>query len=338
MDLNATWFLLVGVLLIGYAILDGFDLGVGVLSLFRRDLREKRILMNAIGPVWDGNEVWLITGGGALFAAFPPVYATVFSGFYLALFLLLTALILRAVSLEFHGKILAEQWRRFWSLAFGLGSLLPAVLFGVALGNIIRGVPIDAGGMWAGTFLGLLNPYAILIGIFSLVTLVMHGALYLTMKTEGELQKSMTAWAVGGWAVFIILWVIVTFWTVFAAPHVFQGITSKPLFWILLILLLASIILIPIRARAGRYFSAFLASSLAIACLLGLTAVGLYPRIVPSSLGLDYSLTAYNASSSALTLKTMLIIALIGMPLVIAYTTYVYTVFKGKVKLEEGGY
>lgn len=338
MDLNTIWYLLVGVLLIGYAILDGFDLGVGVVSLFRRDPREKRMLMNAIGPVWDGNEVWLITGGGALFAAFPPVYATVFSGFYLALFLLLAALILRAVSLEFHGKILTMKWRRFWSLAFGFGSLLPAVLFGVALGNIIRGVPIDAGGMWAGSFLGLLNPYAILIGIFSLVTLLMHGALYLALKTDGELQKSMIRWAVGGWAAFILLWVIVTIWTVFSAPHIFQGITSKLLFWVLLILLAASIILIPIRARAGRFFHAFLCSSLAIACLLGLTAVGLYPRIVPSRLGLDYSLTAYNSSSSELTLKTMLIIALIGMPLVIAYTAYIYTVFKGKVKLEEGGY
>jgi cytochrome d ubiquinol oxidase subunit II len=171
MDLNSIWFWLIAVLIIGYAILDGFDFGVGVLSLFGRDEKERRIHFNAIGPVWDGNEVWLITGGGALFAAFPIVYATVFSGFYLALMLLLTALIFRAVSFEFRNKVESPGWRRAWDFAFGFGSLLPAVLFGIAVGNILRGVPIDASGNFLGTFLGLLNPYSIGVGLLSLVLL-----------------------------------------------------------------------------------------------------------------------------------------------------------------------
>ncbi len=164
MDLNTIWFLLVAVLIIGYAILDGFDLGVGVLHLFTRNEEEKRINMNAIGPVWDGNEVWLLTGGGALFAAFPIVYATVFSGFYIALMLLLFALIFRAVSFEFRGKVESVKWKKTWDAAFGIGSLLPAVLFGVAVGNILRGIPIDGNGIFTGNFFTLLNPYSILVG------------------------------------------------------------------------------------------------------------------------------------------------------------------------------
>ncbi|MCL5030614.1 MAG: cytochrome d ubiquinol oxidase subunit II, partial [Bacteroidetes bacterium] len=176
MDLNLTWFLLVGVLIIGYAILDGFDLGVGVIHLFTKDEIEKRIEMNAIGPVWDGNEVWLLTGGGALFAAFPIVYATVFSGFYIAFMLLLTALIFRAVSFEFRGKVNSSGWKKLWDLAFGLGSLLPSILFGVAIGNILRGIPINEQGNFTGSFIDLLNPYSILIGLLSLAMFIMHGA------------------------------------------------------------------------------------------------------------------------------------------------------------------
>src|SRR5512147_1077494 len=174
MDLNTVWFLLIGVLLTGYAILDGFDLGVGVLHLFARDEEERRLHINAIGPVWDGNEVWLLTGGGALFAAFPVVYATVFSGFYLALMLLLVALILRAVSMEFRSKVDSPGWKKVWDWAFGIGSLLPAILFGVAFGNVLRGIPINEQGLFTGSFLELLNPYAILIGLLSLALFTMH--------------------------------------------------------------------------------------------------------------------------------------------------------------------
>jgi len=175
--LQVTWFLLIGVLLTGFAILDGFDLGVGVWHLRARGDRERRTLLNAVGPVWDGNEVWLLTAGGALFAAFPPVYASVFSGFYMALMLLLLALIFRAVSMEFRGKVESDGWRRFWDLGFGLGSALPAILFGVAVGNIMRGIPLDADGNFTGTFFSLLHPYALATGLLSLAAFVCHGAI-----------------------------------------------------------------------------------------------------------------------------------------------------------------
>ena len=189
MDLQTTWFLLVGVLLAGYTILDGFDLGVGTLHLFlAKDDRERRTSLNSIGPVWDGNEVWLLTGGGALFAAFPPVYATVFSGFYLALMLLLVALIVRAVSLEFRSKEASPRWRQGWDVAFAVSSALPALLFGVALGNVLRGVPLDADGEYAGTFFTLLNPFALVVGLGGLAMFVMQGACWLNLKTEGAMK------------------------------------------------------------------------------------------------------------------------------------------------------
>ena len=338
MDLNAIWFWLIGVLIIGYAILDGFDLGVGVLHLFTRNSAERRIYMNAIGPVWDGNEVWLLTGGGALFAAFPPVYATVFSGFYLALMLLLTALIFRAVSMEFRSKLAGAGWQRFWDRAFGLGSLVPAVLFGVAYGNILRGIPVSSEGIFTGDFAGLLNPYAILVGLLTLVLFTMHGAAYLTLKTDGDLRARLTRWVSRSWMGFILLYIVATIATVFVSPFLFERILQNPLVWVFLVLLLASALAIPLAIRAGRYLLAFLGSSCTIALAIGLSALSLFPRLVPSITDPAYSLTAYNASSSGTTLETMLIIALIGMPLVIGYTIFIYRKFRGKVIITEESY
>lgn len=338
MDLNTIWFLLVGVLLIGYAILDGFDLGVGVLHLFAKDEHQRRTNLNAIGPVWDGNEVWLLTGGGALFAAFPVVYATVFSAFYLALVLLLLALILRAVSFEFRSKLDSPGWRRLWDWALGIGSLLPAVLFGVALGNVVRGLPLDASGTFLGSFLGLLNPYAILIGVLSLVLFVMHGAVYMTMKTDGDQRQSMLSWANGAWIACVTLYVAATLATFFAAGFLFEGLLKQPLFWLLLGLLFAALLYLPLALRKGKYSAAFACSSIGIACMMGLAATSLFPRIVPSTIDLGNSLTIYNASSTPKTLFTMLVIALIGMPIVIGYTVAIYWVFKGKVVLDSNSY
>ncbi len=337
-DLNTIWFLLIGILIIGYAILDGFDLGVGVLHLFARNNTERRIHINAIGPVWDGNEVWLLTAGGALFAAFPVVYATTFSAFYLALMLLLAALIFRAVSMEFRGKVDSDGWRRFWDWSFGLGSLLPSVLFGVAVGNVLRGLPIESGAVFRGNFLDLLNPYSIVIGLLSLTMFVMHGALYMTLKSDGELQERMGKIGSGMWIIFVILYVIATVYSVFEARYLFEGLLSSPLFWILFIILLASIVYMPVGVKSRSYFRAFLASSATIACIIGLSAVSMYPRFVPSSIDAANSLTIYNASSTDKTLTVMLIIALIGMPLVIAYSAYIYNVFKGKTVLAEESY
>lgn len=337
-DLNTTWFILVGVLITGYAILDGFDLGVGVLHLFARDNTERRINMNAVGPVWDGNEVWLLTAGGALFAAFPPVYATIFSGFYIAIMLLLAALIFRAVSFEFRNKIDSPSWQRLWDWSFGLGSLLPIILFGVAVGNILRGVPIDANGLYAGSFLGLLNPYAILIGVLSLVMLVMHGALYMTLKTDGELRDRMTKWASGAWVAFVVAYFMATMYTIFEAPFMMDGILSKPLFWVFMIALLTAVAYLPVALKAQRFFQAFLSSSTLIATVIGIAAVSMFPMLAPSSIDLSYSLTAYNACSTPRTLMTMLVITLIGMPIVIFYTIYIYRVFKGKTVITEESY
>ncbi len=338
MDLNTAWFLLVGVLIIGYAILDGFDLGVGILSLFVKEEKEKRIYMNSIGPVWDGNEVWLITGGGALFAAFPIVYATVFSGFYIAFMLLLAALIFRAVSFEFRSKVDSASWKKMWDTLFGIGSLLPSILFGVAIGNILRGLPIDSQGQYIGTFFGLLNPYSIIVGLLSLSLFVLHGAIYLTLKTEESVRNKILSILNKTWIIFTILYAIASFYTFFEAPFLFDGILKNPLFWISFIIMLGSLILIPVFINGRQYFKAFISSSLLIATMIGLSAISLFPRLVPSNIGLDYSLTIYNASSSQLTLKTMLYIALIGMPIVIAYTILIYRVFKGKVELNKESY
>jgi cytochrome bd ubiquinol oxidase subunit II len=338
MDLNTTWFLLVGVLIIGYAILDGFDLGVGVLHLFAKSNDERRIHLNAIGPVWDGNEVWLLTAGGALFAAFPIVYARVFSAFYLALMLLLTALIFRAVSMEFRGKVDSPKWRRVWDWAFGLGSLLPAVLFGVAVGNILRGIPLDASRQFTGSFLGLLNPYAILIGLLSLVMCVMHGATYMTLKTGGELQTRMRGWASRGWLAFVVLYGLATLATKSVAPWHFAGLAKNPLFWALLPLMLAAVWYFNTALKKGKYFPAFLASSAMIATMIGLAALSMFPLLAPSSIDLANSLTIYNAASTPRTQMVMLVIALVGMPIVIGYTAFIYTRFKGKVVIGEESY
>jgi len=338
MDLNTIWFLLVGVLIAGYAVLDGFDLGVGVLHLFARDDDERRVHLRSIGPVWDGNEVWLLTGGGALFAAFPVVYATVFSGFYLALMLVLFALIARAVALEFRGAVDGPRWRRAWDWAFGLGSLLPALLFGVAVGNVLRGVPITAEASWAGSFLGLLNPYALLVGLVSLTLFVMHGALWLRLKSSGDLGERMARWAGRAWAAFVLVYGAATAVTFVSAPHLFAGVTRRPLFWVLLVVLVAALATVPWATRRGRELQAFLASAALIVAMIGLCAVSLFPRIVPSSLGLDRSLTIYNAASTPRTLTVMLVIALVGMPLVIAYTAAIYWIFRGKVRATDAGY
>ena len=337
MDLNTIWFLLVAVLIAGYAVLDGFDLGAGTLHLFLGGETERRTVMNACGPVWDGNEVWLLAGGGALFAAFPPVYATVFSGFYLALTLLLVALIFRAVSFEFRGKVDAPGWRRTWDLAFGLGSAVPALLFGVAVGNVLRGVALDASGV-STTLVGLLNPYALLIGVLGLAMFVLHGATYLALKTDGALRERMGRTAAFAWVAFIALYAVATVASWFVSPFLFEGWFGNPLTWIFFVLLLAACIAGPLAVRAGAFGRAFLASATATASVIALAAVGLFPRLVPVRADLARSLTIYNASSSQHTLAVMLVIALVGMPLVILYTAFIYRAFRGKTVLTPESY
>jgi cytochrome bd ubiquinol oxidase subunit II len=334
LDLQLVWFLLIGILLAGYAILDGFDLGVGMMHLFvARTDRDRRILLNAIGPVWDGNEVWLLTGGGAIFAAFPKVYATVFSGFYLALMLLLTALILRAVSLEFRSKVESPAWRRLWDGAFAVGSFLPAVLFGVAIGNVMRGVPIGTDGEFAGTFLGLLNPFSLGIGLLSTAMFLMQGATWLTLRTDGELRARAASVKRGAWTAFVVLWALTTFWSRSEAPHLWANYDG-PTTWLAPGVFVLATAVYPLTSGVRS----FVFSSVAIASLIAVMGQALYPYMVPSLGDLANSLTIQNASSSALTLKVMLTIALIGMPFVIGYTIWIYRGFMHPVVLDEHSY
>lgn len=338
MDLQTIWFLLVGVLLTGYAILDGFDLGVGVLHLLiAKNDRERRIMLNSIGPLWDGNEVWLLTGGGAIFAAFPKVYATVFSGFYLALMLVLLALILRAVSLEFRSKVADATWRAAWDTAFAVGSFLPALLFGVAIGNVLRGLPIASDGEFAGTFLGLLNPFALVCGLLSLSMFVMQGASWLSLKAEGGLRTRAIAAGRIAWGAFFVLWIAATVFSRTAAPHLWNNY-SNPTAWIAPALFVIAALAYPFVLKTGSGLRTFTVSSLSIAALLAIMGQALFPYMVPSFGDPANSLTIYNASSTALTLKVMLAIALSGMPVVLAYTIFIYRNFMAPVVLDEHSY
>jgi len=337
-DLNTVWFLLVGVLFTGYAVLDGFDLGIGALHLCTKDDAERRTLLNAIGPVWDGNEVWLITGGGALFAAFPNVYATVFSGFYLALILLLASLILRGVSIEFRGKQPMRWWRQTWDVCFSTGSVLAALLFGVALGNIAWGIPIDNRGEFAGTFWGLLKPYPVLVGVTTVALFMMHGAIYGAMKTEGALHDKLRVWARRCILFLAICVVTLTAATLFFAPHLTARMREYPWLFGLVAVNLLAVANILREFHRGRDGRAFLSSCMVIVTLMALFAINMFPSLVYSLPHPENSLTIYNAASSRKTLGIMLIIAGIGMPLVIAYTVCIYWIFRGKVKLDRASY
>lgn len=337
-DLNTVWFILVGVLFTGYAMLDGFDLGVGSLHLLTKTDEHRRIMLNAIGPVWDGNEVWLVTGGGALFAAFPLVYATVFSGFYIAFMLLLFALIFRAVAIEFRSKRSSARWRRAWDVSFALGSIVAAILVGVALGNIALGIPLGPDFEYQGSFFDLLRPYPLLVGVAALLLFVMHGAIYLHMKTEGELHDQVRGWVKPAVAAFAAAYVVVTAVTVLSVPHMTDTIRANPILFVIPIVNVLAIANIPRELRLDRPFRAFLSSCTALVALMALFGIGMYPLMVYSNPAPENSLTIYNAASSQSTLTIMLIIAIIGVPLVLTYTTGIYWVFRGKVVLDENSY
>ena len=335
--LQVAWFFLIGVLLCGYAILDGFDLGAGFWHLFTKK-SERRTVLNAVGPVWDGNEVWLLTGGGAMFAAFPPVYATVFSGFYIALMLLMLSLILRAVSLEFRHQFDSPTWQQAWDTTFGVGSILIATLTGVALGNIMRGVPITPGGEFAGSFLGLLNPYSLVIGLTGLAMLATHGALYLSIKAPGELEEKARGWAQSAWIAYAALFVVAAIYTFAAQKHLLVNYSRAPILWIVPVLAIAALIGVGVLARKGRTKLAFVCSGASIAANWGLVGAGIFPYMVRASNTGGMDLTIWNASSSKLTLTVMLIVALIFMPLVLGYTAFVYKMFAGKVEVGPDSY
>lgn len=338
-DLQFIWFSLFVILLIGYAILDGFDLGVGILHLFSKEDAERRLMLNSIGPVWDGNEVWLVTAGGALFAGFPDVYATICSAFYAPIMILLTGLIFRAVAIEFRSKQPMGWWRWMWDILFTFASFVIALALGAAAGNLIRGIPLDEHKEFIGDFQSLFHPYAFLIGLTTVALFTMHGSIYLMMKTEGEFHEKMRKWVNPSIIFFIICYAIATMATLIYMPHMSEIIKQRPFFFFFVVINILVIANIPREIHLGRDGRAFMSSCINIILLMGLYAVGTYPVVVRAINAPDeLSLTIYNSSSSETTLKILLLMALIGIPLVLAYTSAIYYIFRGKVKLDANSY
>jgi cytochrome bd ubiquinol oxidase subunit II len=327
MALQAIWFILIVVLLAGYAVLDGYDLGAGFWYFFTKKDEERRSILNAIGPFWDGNMVWLLTGGGALFAAFPEVYATVFSGMYLALMLVLFALIFRAVAIEYRSKSNSKSWKSGWDLAFFLGSTLPALLYGVALGNILRGLPLDAHHSYMGNFFTLLNPFALFIGVTGLAMLLTHGALYISITSKDDLALKAVVWAKVTWIVYSACFCLAVAISSFQG-HLDDNYRAHPALWFVPIFTLIFIVLIFTHLLKNKLTVAFIASSLSIIGVFASMAVALFPNIVPSLDEPGVNMTIYNSSSSQRTLLAMLIIALIGMPIVVWYTIWINRILR----------
>lgn len=321
--LQISWFFLIGILFTGYALLDGFDLGVGNLFLLAKNPKDKMAMLESIGPFWDSNQVWLITGGGALFAAFPEVYATTFSGFYLAFMLLLFALILRAVSIEFYWQIKTPTWQKVWSTNFFIGSIIPSFLYGVAMGNILQGIPLDANFNYLGGFFNLLNPYALIMGVFTVCMFTIHGAAYLFLQAPKVLHKKMLDLVKISGSLYTLLFIILTVWSYVKYPRLFNNFQANPLLFFIPVLVLALMIYVP-YVLTKKPQQSFVITSLSILGSLLIVGLSLFPYLVPASNNLLNSITLYNGSSSQLTLLVMLILAIIGMPLVLFYTSYVY--------------
>jgi cytochrome d ubiquinol oxidase subunit II len=339
MDLHITWFILLGVLLAGYAVLDGFDLGVGILHPLAKGDHERRIFINAIGPIWDGNEVWLITFGGALFAAFPEAYATIFSGFYPYFMTLLFALIFRAASIEFRSKVHSPPWRHAWDYGFFGSSLLATFLFGVAVGNGMTGMPLNDRGVFVGTALDLIKPYPLLVGMLAVCMFAMHGALYLYLKVpHGPLHEKMGRWVWHAWGVFLVVYILTTIYTLLIVPRSVAHFREWPWAFVLVVINVLAVANIPRTVFAERPGQAFASSCLTIIALVSLFSLALWPNLVTASNDANLSLTIFNAASSHKTLGIMLIIALIGMPLVLTYTAAVYWTFRRRVELGEHSY
>jgi cytochrome d ubiquinol oxidase subunit II len=332
MDLNTLWFILIAVLFIGYFFLEGFDFGVGILLPFLgKEDKERRVIINTIGPFWDGNEVWLLTAGGATFAAFPNWYATMFSGFYLALFLMLLALIVRGVAFEFRSKDKNPSWRKLWDWMIFIGSLVPALLWGVAIANLVRGVPIDADMSYVGGFWNLLNPYALAGGLASLAVFTLHGAIFLTLRTKDDMLEKARAAAGRLWLPAVALSVLFAGASYFATD-VFSRLGIDP--GVVPIGAVAALLATGWFIRSRREGWAFAMTGLAIALSTITVFMGLYPRVMVSSLNPDWSLTIYNASSSPYTLKVMSIVALIFVPIVLIYQGWTYWIFRERVGRE----
>ncbi|MCX5438368.1 MULTISPECIES: cytochrome d ubiquinol oxidase subunit II [unclassified Streptomyces] len=324
MELHDVWFVLIAVLWIGYFFLEGFDFGIGVLTkVLARGRTERRVLINTIGPVWDGNEVWLLTAGGATFAAFPDWYATLFSGFYLPLLMILVCLIVRGVAFEYRAKRPEEKWQTNWEHAIFWTSLIPAVLWGVAFGNIVRGVKIDAHKEFVGSFWDLLNPYAILGGLVTLTLFTFHGAVFASLKTVGDIRVRARKMALGLGLVAAAFALAFLIWT--------QADKGDGSSLIAMIVTVAALVGAIVAIKAGREGWSFALSGITIAAAVAMLFLTLFPNVMPSSLDPDWSLTVTNASSSPYTLKIMTWCAAVATPIVLLYQSWTYWVFRKRI-------
>jgi cytochrome d ubiquinol oxidase subunit II len=324
MELTTVWFALIAVLWIGYFFLEGFDFGVGMLlPVLGRSDDERRVMINTIGPVWDGNEVWLLVAGGATFAAFPEWYATLFSGFYLPLLLILVALIVRGVAFEYRGKRDDATWKQRWDLAIIVGSFVPALLWGVAFGNIVRGVPIDEAGTYTGGFFNLLNPFALLGGLVTLTLFLTHGAAYLALKTTGDLRDRAHALMPRIGLAAAVLAVVFLVWA--------MAVHGDTVAWILAVLAAVSLLGALATNRVGRDGWPFVLTGLTLALAVATLFVALFPDVMPSTTDPAYSLTVDNASSSDYTLKVMTWVAVVMTPIVLAYQGWTFWVFRRRI-------
>jgi len=335
MDLQTIWFLLWGLLWAIFFMTDGFDFGVGILYPFLgKSNEDRRIMINAIGPLWDGNEVWLITAGGVTFAAFPLLYAVMFSSLYSALMLILFALILRGVSFEFRGHIDNHIWRKIWDFCIFTGSVTPAILFGVAFANIYQGIPIDANGVYQGNLFTLLNPYGILGGLVYLTFFMIHGAIWLAIRTEGDLQERASIAADKLWPVVLVMATVFLIYSKFATS-LYNNYFAYPILFAVILITVTALVGIKLFLVKRNFFRAWFASALTIVGATFFGVIGLYPNMFPSSINADFNITVHNAASSPLTLKIMLVVVIIFVPVVIGYQIWAYNLFKGKVTAED---
>ncbi|KAA2244583.1 cytochrome d ubiquinol oxidase subunit II [Chitinophaga agrisoli] len=338
LDLPTCWFLVIGGLITGYGVLDGFDLGAGALHLFFNKEESRRTALNAIGPVWDGNEVWLVIAGGALFAGFPLVYGVVLSTFYIPFMLFLVALIFRAISIEFRSKEPWRWWRKMWDIAYMASSTFITLLLGLILGNLIQGLPINAQHEFTGDLFTFFNPYAILIAVTTLSLFMMHGAIYLTMKTENRLYAKLTVLVSNCSKFFILCFILTSMATLIYIPHMTHEFKRYPVLFLLPLAAVLAVLNLKRNIDARKYFTAFIFSSFTTAILLILFAIGLFPNIIISSTNPAWSISIYQAAATNTSLRIMLLMAAIGTPLVLSYTVFVFWTFRGKVKLNEMSY
>jgi len=334
------WYLIIGISVVFYTILDGFDLGVGCLHPFAKGDNEKRIMLNAIGPVWDGNEVWLVIVFGGMFVGFPPVYASICSAFYGLIMILIAGLMIRAVSIEFRSKQRSMKWRTCWDVMFSIGSYIIAFIIGLILGNLIVGIPIDDQGEFLGSFSSFFTPYTILVGLMAIAVFMMHGAIYMLMKTEGEMHGRVQKWTKYTVIIFIAFYLTTTLITVIFKSHMIDLMKKFPYLFGVGVLTLVTIVCVPFFIHRKKDGVAFIFSSLSITFLIILFALGTYPFMVRSSINNHpaHGLTLFNSGATIETMKVLLTVSLIGVPLVLAYGYWVYRIFRGKVKLDETSY